>query len=240
MAIKLYIIRHGEPHERSGRPNPGLSERGKVQAERAAQQMAEWRLDCIYSSTYRRALETARPIQEKTGAPWHMWPALSETGRGRWPAVRAQVAGDENWVRRPRLDAEALAQEREDHPPVSELVKQYPVTADQPFPWPDDWHLALRNETREEAYARAERCIEAVKARHKDGDRVALVCHGAFGSVLLTVLSEGPPCDHNRFSFAHAAIARVDLFNDGTTMLELVDHIAHLMPDLVTQGPDFG
>ncbi len=245
MAIKLYIIRHGQPASQepgyTGGENPGLSKLGQVQAQRTAEQIAEWGIDTLYSSTYRRAIETALPIHEKLGVPWHMWPALSETGRRSWPRLRerqADGAGGSAYQARQR--AMASGEHLESYPLVSELAKRYPAAKPtQPFEWPDDWYAPLIDETREETYARAHLVLGAIKNLHKDGDRVAVVCHGAFGSVLLTVLAEGPPCDHNRYGFAHAAIARVDLMRDGTTMFELVDHIAHLLPDLVTEGPEF-
>lgn len=245
MAVKLYIVRHGQPANQepgySGGPNPGLSRLGHEQAQRTARQLAQWGIDVLYSSPYQRAIETAQPIQKKLGVPWHLWPALSETGRRDWPKIRqAQSAGMDRDLDPHAPSSHEVARERPHFPPVSKLVQQYPETeASQPFPWPDDWHIPLKGETREAAYARALQCIQALNARHQDDSRLALVCHGAFGSVLLTVLSGGPPCDHNRFGFAHAAIARVDLFKDGRTMFELVDYIGHLLPDCVTEGPNF-
>lgn len=245
MAIKLYIVRHGQPASQepgyAGGENPPLGNRGREQAERVAKQLSEWGIDVLYSSTYQRAIETALPIRRELGVPWHMWPALSETGRRSWPKLRAeQATGTEGLASPARPSATESQSHLAHYPLVSQLVQRYPdAQPSQPFPWPDDWYAPLIGETREEAYARAQRCIAAIKRRHDDSARIAVVCHGAFGSVLLTVLSEGPPCDHNRFGFAHASIARVDLFDDGTTTLELVDHIVHLMPDLVTEGPEF-
>ncbi|MNY81530.1 hypothetical protein D3C86_2231340 [compost metagenome] len=44
------------------------------------------------------------------------------------------------------------------------------------------------------------------------------------------------PCDHNRFSFSHAAIARVDIEDDGTVSLRMLNYVGHLQQEMVTEG----
>ena len=64
---RLVLLRHAEPEEDSrgrcyGRLDVGLSPRGVEQAQLLAHDLAHLRLDAVYASPRRRALETAAPI----------------------------------------------------------------------------------------------------------------------------------------------------------------------------------
>lgn len=69
--MDLLLIRHGLPEhvERvDGRPaDPPLAELGRRQAERMAQWLARERIDRLYSSPLKRALETAEPLAALCG-----------------------------------------------------------------------------------------------------------------------------------------------------------------------------
>jgi len=247
VSIKIYIVRHGQPlgdEIKQNIPNSPLGEMGKKQAILAASEVE--RLGCIdyiYSSTYNRALDTAKAFYEWFNVPWHVWPALSETGRLNWPSLREMQKRGEKLASDyyKNGDMEEVYKRSQnfpsDHfPLLSELEKQYcNISLSQPFEWPDEWWLPLIDETRELAYMRARRVIEAIKQRHNNADcSIALVCHAAFGSVLMTVLTEGPPCDYNRFSFAHAAFSCVKLHEEGYAQVLFSNYIAHLFPKYLT------
>jgi broad specificity phosphatase PhoE len=240
----LYIIRHAQPASQEpdypGGANPPLGRHGQTQAERAAQQIAYWGIDFLYSSSMARALQTAQPIHERLHVPWYVWPAFSETWRPRWPQLRALATTDTDdaspHLPETPLDAEAVVR----YVPLTQLPARYRgICLSQPFPWPDAWWTVLEGETREAAYARAKQAISALWEQHRGSQaRIALVCHGAFASVLLTVLTQGPPCDYNRFSHAHAAITRVDLHDEGIARLRFLNYLGHLSPALITEGVD--
>lgn len=238
----MYIIRHAQPASQEpgydGGPNPPLGQRGLVQAERVGAQMKKWGIDRLYSSSMQRTLQTSLPIYEQTGVPWHVWPAISETDRRGWPRIRKRLAAGETI----RLsDEDQLRHEHPNHVPLGALRERFGVfTADQPFDWPDQWWQPLTNETREQAYQRAEDSIRYLLQRHEQEDvRIAIVCHGALGSILLTLLAGSPPCDHNLFSQAHAAISAVDI-EDGHAQIKFVNYVGHLPEDEVTEGVEFG
>jgi probable phosphoglycerate mutase len=66
--VELMLIRHGLPVRReldTGRADPELSEAGQAQAHHLAAYLSTERIDAVYSSPLRRALETAAP-----GKPW--------------------------------------------------------------------------------------------------------------------------------------------------------------------------
>lgn len=73
--MRLLIIRHGESeadllHVHEGRADFALTPRGHRQAEAMSDYVSEhYAIDKIYCSTLKRAVQTARHLQEKTRAP---------------------------------------------------------------------------------------------------------------------------------------------------------------------------
>jgi alpha-ribazole phosphatase/probable phosphoglycerate mutase len=72
VAARLVLVRHGEPEAWArgrccGRLDPGLSEAGAAQAERAARALAAEPIRALYASPSRRALETAAPTAARLG-----------------------------------------------------------------------------------------------------------------------------------------------------------------------------
>ncbi|MDN0196710.1 histidine phosphatase family protein [Streptomyces sp. S.PNR 29] len=62
---ELLLIRHGLPV--AGVYDPGLSPEGAAQAERLAAWLAREDIDALYVSPFRRARETAAPLERLTG-----------------------------------------------------------------------------------------------------------------------------------------------------------------------------
>lgn len=65
--MKLIIVRHGESlfnveHRVQGWKDAPLTEKGKAQAEQVAARLKDMKIDTIYSSDLRRAMETAKII----------------------------------------------------------------------------------------------------------------------------------------------------------------------------------
>jgi probable phosphoglycerate mutase len=68
--IELVFVRHAQPDwEPDGRAvdEPSLTPLGRQQAERVAEVLSQERVDALYTSTMRRALETAEPIAVRLG-----------------------------------------------------------------------------------------------------------------------------------------------------------------------------
>jgi broad specificity phosphatase PhoE len=95
---RLYLVRHGEPTGTWGSspdPDPGLSERGHIQAAEAAQSLLARRPAHIVTSPLRRASETAAPLAGLTGLAPVIVPAVAEIPT---PAdVEQALRGD--WLR---------------------------------------------------------------------------------------------------------------------------------------------
>lgn len=89
--MHLYVIRHGQSHVNlkewdSGNTDEGLTELGKKQAAALAKWLPKQipQVDAIYSSTMRRALETAGPLSEVYGLALNFEDRLREIGNNRW------------------------------------------------------------------------------------------------------------------------------------------------------------
>ncbi|MGH2538104.1 MAG: histidine phosphatase family protein [Candidatus Promineifilaceae bacterium] len=89
--MHLYLIRHGQSHINlaewsSGNTDEGLTELGQQQALA----LAAWlpghlgRVDAIYASTMRRALETVAPLARAYGLKVYPDDRLREIGNNRW------------------------------------------------------------------------------------------------------------------------------------------------------------
>jgi len=86
-AERLYLVRHGETelsseHAYSGRRDVPLTERGRAQAREAGERLRGAGVDAIYSSPLGRAVDTARAIEELTGAPLKIDDRLVEIDYG--------------------------------------------------------------------------------------------------------------------------------------------------------------
>lgn len=80
--MELLLIRHGLPvreENPDGTPaDPPLAPEGLAQAERLARWLAREPLEALYSSPLRRALETARPVEERCGLVARVEPGVIE------------------------------------------------------------------------------------------------------------------------------------------------------------------
>ncbi len=90
--IQLILIRHGQTQwNREGRwqgqADPPLNAFGRRQARRAALELRGARLDHLYSSDLRRALETAHIIGADLGLAVIPDPRLREINLGRWQGM---------------------------------------------------------------------------------------------------------------------------------------------------------
>jgi probable phosphoglycerate mutase len=89
----ILLIRHGqsEPYLPGapfplvdGHADPGLTPRGREQAELLAGRLAATRIDAIYVSTLRRTAQTAAPLAARLGLAPKVEPELREVHLGDW------------------------------------------------------------------------------------------------------------------------------------------------------------
>ena len=98
MQTNVFLVRHGESHSNvQGRlcsipPGPGLTERGRLQAEAAASRLLDRGIKpaLIVSSPLARARETAAALAVATGLPVQVEAALTEVRFGAWEGRRIE------------------------------------------------------------------------------------------------------------------------------------------------------
>ncbi len=101
--MELLLIRHALPVRREGTTgpaDPALSPEGVAQAELLAGYLATERVDAIYSSPLRRALETAAPVAASQGLEVVVEDAVAEFDRlatGYIPIEEIKAAGGDAW-----------------------------------------------------------------------------------------------------------------------------------------------
>ena len=79
--MELLLIRHGLPVRSDESSDPPLSAAGRWQAVRVAERLADEQIDAVFSSTMRRAIETARPFADATGHDLQVRPGIVEYDR---------------------------------------------------------------------------------------------------------------------------------------------------------------
>jgi probable phosphoglycerate mutase len=68
--VELILVRHAKPERLEnvdGRADPALDDLGRSQAEAVGEWLAGERIDAVYASTLRRAIETAGPLVARLG-----------------------------------------------------------------------------------------------------------------------------------------------------------------------------
>ena len=105
--MELLLIRHARPlrvQSVDGPADPGLSPLGRRQAEALAAWLAAERIDAVYTSPLRRAVETAAPLGEALGVAVTSEAALAEydaEATAYIPIEELRAAGDPRWMEVP-------------------------------------------------------------------------------------------------------------------------------------------
>lgn len=89
MKTRLIFVRHAEAEGNKirrfhGWTDSGLTEKGHIQAEKAAERLKNMDIDVIYSSSLKRAMQTAEYIAEAKGLPVLTSENLREINGGDW------------------------------------------------------------------------------------------------------------------------------------------------------------
>ncbi|MBI2359704.1 MAG: histidine phosphatase family protein [Deltaproteobacteria bacterium] len=101
----LFLLRHGETTWNKngrvmGRLEVPLNRRGIVQAKHIAKILSRVKIDAVYASPLKRALQTAKIVTRSIKAPLNIEPQLTEVGFGRWEGRNFdQLARDKTYNR---------------------------------------------------------------------------------------------------------------------------------------------
>src|SRR5437763_14047309 len=102
--MESLLIRHAEPVTvvaADGTADPVLHERGRMQAERLAEYLAEERLEGLFSSPMNRAQETAAPVAVAHNLPIVVHDELADIDREATsdiPIDEPRATKDELWL----------------------------------------------------------------------------------------------------------------------------------------------
>ena len=234
---ELYLIRHGQSGNNAlGDQNlrsadPGLTRTGQAQAECVAEYLVRegdktdlrdgvavaggHGIQRLYCSAMLRTLQTTRPIAAALGLRPQVWLDVHEEG-GIWLN---------------HLDGRG---------PIGHTgLTRGEIEADFPgFELPDGvtengwWNRPF--ETRGDLVARAARVAVEIRQRILGKEeRVAIVSHGTFLSLLIQHILLGRYVPDMRFSNHNTGISRLD-FDDDYVMLRYLNRIDHLPRELVT------
>ncbi len=219
--MQIFFVRHGQSEGNLGGDyapsDPPLTELGHAQAARAGLALSGKSITALYTSPMMRAMQTAKALHEVLALPMQVRIELAETYRPAWPAPPGP---GQPIPKRGLTIAEAK---------TMFSAAQYPDDTALEEPW---WEAHVREQC-EGAYARAVAALQNLRGRHDNGDRIAVVTHGAFGSVLLSEALECPPTNQNRFSQYNCAISLLETTKEGAR-LHYHNRIDHLPEGLRT------
>lgn len=208
---EIVIVRHAEPEwVRDGLniDDPPLTDRGRRQADRLAEALADEHFDEVLVSPLSRTRQTAEPILSALGKKLVVDPWLEEIRNPIWHGTPVEKAAEAY-----RADRAKASHERWSGLPGGEAVADFVDRINVGC----SLFLEERGIIRQDTTLPVWSTTESFQA-HK---RILLVCHAGTGSISIChMLGLQPtPWEWERFLIGHASISRVQLFSlaDGAT-----------------------
>lgn len=96
--MELILIRHGRPERSEATADPHLSPLGHEQAARAARWLADDAIDAVWSSTMRRAIQTAEPFAAQAGHQIRQHPGIVEFDQASGVYIPTEELKRENFA----------------------------------------------------------------------------------------------------------------------------------------------
>lgn len=201
----VVIIRHGQSQGNAegrfgGHTDTPLSPRGRRQAKATAKALAAEKFDAIYSSDLPRAIETATPLAELTGAPLETTDALRERSVGVMEGLTFEEAAEQ-------------------HP------EQYRALLQRDFD-----HVLAGGESYRQTLDRASRKLDAVIEQHKGGRIALFAHTGTICILILHLMGalDSPELKPVWIATANCGITRFDLRDDGFVRVLVLNDTRHL------------
>lgn len=103
--MEIILVRHGESEANKahvfGAPGTPLTPEGEEQAEALAQRLADLKIDAVYTSTMKRAIDTATPLAGRLNKKIITDKRLDEVSFGSWEGKPndelAKITGKNSW-----------------------------------------------------------------------------------------------------------------------------------------------
>lgn len=216
--LELYLIRHGQSMGNAGynkenltlkeENDPLLTEKGMLQADLLGNYLSNTDFDFIYSSGLIRAISTSDGLlrHQATSKTVNILPILSEVG----------IA--------PEYDGITLEE-------MQEFCKTAALADGIGENDPRVYHSTFENES--EMFDRADKVLDYLHSRYSGGEKVAVVAHAAFLTILIFRIMgfrEAPDFD---ISIQNTGITKIIFYKKGTNrygdiVFEYINNIAHL------------
>lgn len=216
--LELYLVRHGQSMGNAGydkedltlreQNDPLLTEKGLMQADLVGQYLKNIDFDHVYSSGLIRAICTADGIlrYQKEKKPLNILPVLSEVG----------IA--------PEYDGITVDEMKE----FCETARLADGVSEDA---PRVYHSTFENEA--EMFDRAREVMEHMRSRYSDGEKIAVVAHAAFLTILIFYImgfNEAPVFD---ISIQNTGVTKVVFYKEGTNpygdiSFEYINETSHL------------
>lgn len=202
-AIILLLIRHGETkwniqRRMQGHTDIPLNSKGRKQSERIALQLKEYPIDIIYSSPFKRALQTATVIQKyhkNTTMIYH--DALKERSFG-------QLEGKT----------------------YDEIAKEHPVLSFHRS-WNHPYYQIPKGERLADVYQRGIRFLTEISEKHQ-GTTVAIVSHGVILRCMICCLLQIPLDQNYFYEMENASLTVVKVPQNSPVELQVINNTAYL------------
>ena len=98
----IYIVRHAEKDiSDESNTNPGLNAEGKIRAKDLAQTLKKEKFAAVFSTPYKRTMETAAPVAQRSGLPVLNYSDLEElvnTIKSSYPYKTILIVGHSNTI----------------------------------------------------------------------------------------------------------------------------------------------
>ncbi len=218
--MELYLIRHGQS-ENNARPehlrveDALLTELGHQQADLLAQWVKTVELDRLFSSPFRRALQTAWPIQQASGVPVEVLVPLHEVGGCM------SGPGPDNFVGCPGIRRSELLEEFPGY--------QVPEEIDQ-----TGWWKSKPAEDDQQVHQRATDVLDWVRQEFAAGqDKVGFVMHADVTRHLLNNVAR-VTSEHSHRILYNTSVTRLSIEGEQLA-LELYNSISHLPMSLTSR-----
>ncbi len=225
--MELLLVRHAQPEwdrDKISTVNPGLTRRGKEQAELLAGRLQHEVFDLLLVSTALRAQETARPVRERSNG-------IPDADR----AWMHEIHMPSHWEGTPADEVNRALTEARRRPrdlwwegmPGGESFRDFHARVT----------IGLAAELEEHGVTRRRDGLWDVPA---EAPAITMVAHAGTNSVVLGHLLglEPEPWEWERFASDHASITRLRSTRVGGAYifsLQNFSDVSHLPPPMVTQ-----
>jgi len=196
--MRLYLTRHGETEwnlqrKTQGRTDTSLTTKGIQQAYKLGERLKSKGISFIYSSTLKRAWDTAKIVGELLDCPVYPMEGLQEMSLGVWEGLT-----------------------------IYEIQQQYPDIYKSWRSTPNLCRIP-EGDTFDEVRKRSRQFIEFIRNHHADDDRILLVTHALMCKIMLVDFLTLEPKLIHQIRQDNTALNIIDIYEEKVVLSLLND-----------------